>query len=34
MAHLFKSTIVCYRLPDGKAIANGTPGARKVRDRK
>ena len=33
MAHLFKPTIVRYRLPDGKVVPKGTPGARKVRER-
>ncbi len=33
MAHLFKPTIVRFRLPDGKVVPKGTPGARKVKER-
>jgi len=33
MASLFKPVIVRYRLPDGRAVKKGTPGARKVSER-
>jgi integrase len=33
MAHLYKPTIIRYRLPDGKAVPKETPGARKSRER-
>jgi hypothetical protein len=33
MAYLSKPIVTRYRLPDGKTVAKGTPGARKVRER-
>ena len=33
MAHLFKPVVIRYRLPNGKAVRKGTPGAQKVRER-
>ena len=33
MAHLFKPVVIRYRLPNGKAVRKGTPGASKVCER-
>jgi hypothetical protein len=33
MAHLINPIVIRHSLPDGKAVAKGIPGARKVRER-